>query len=171
MSPKRSKIMKRKRIKKNIEFEKNMETENDKEGVKLNNKGKKQKSNEVVSGRMTFPDNPPLYTQPLFFSQRFQKTKLDKQFAKFLNMFKKLEINIPFADAFAQMLNYVKFVKEIMSKKKKLEAYGTVNFSEIAVQLFKGSFPKNSKMRVVSLSLASLGSIHSVRHFVILGRA
>ena len=128
---------------KNIEFEKSMETENDKERVKLNNKGNKQKYNEVVSGRMTFPDNPPLYTQPLFFSQRFQKTKLDKQFAKFLNMFKKLEINIPFADAFAQMLNYVKFVKEIMSKKKKLEAYGTVNFSEIAVQLFKGSFPKN----------------------------
>ena len=45
-------------------------------------------------------------------------------------MFKKLEINIPFANALAQMPNYVKFMKEMMSNKKKLEAYGTVNLSE-----------------------------------------
>ena len=35
-------------------------------------------------------------------------------------MFKKLEINIPFGDALAQMPNYVKFMKEIMSNKKKI---------------------------------------------------
>ena len=45
-------------------------------------------------------------------------------------MFKKLEINIPFADALAQMPNYVKFMKEIMSNKRKLEAYGIVNLFE-----------------------------------------
>ena len=45
-------------------------------------------------------------------------------------MFKKLEINIPFADALAQMPNYVKFMKEIMSNKTKLEAYGIVNLFE-----------------------------------------
>ena len=41
-------------------------------------------------------------------------------------MFKKLEINIPFANALAQISNYVKFMKEIMSNKRKLEAYETV---------------------------------------------
>ena len=45
-------------------------------------------------------------------------------------MFKKLEINIQFVDALAQMSNYVKFLKEIMSNKRKLEAYGTENMSE-----------------------------------------
>ena len=45
-------------------------------------------------------------------------------------MFKKLEINIPFADALAQMINYVKLMKEIMSNKRKLKAYGTVNLSK-----------------------------------------
>ena len=45
-------------------------------------------------------------------------------------MFKKLEINISFADALAQMPNYVKFMKKIMSNKKKLEAYGIVNLFE-----------------------------------------
>ena len=53
-----------------MEVEEKMEAENDKEGVKLNNKGKKQKFDEVVPGRMTFPDNPPLYTPPLPFPQR-----------------------------------------------------------------------------------------------------
>ena len=45
-------------------------------------------------------------------------------------MFKKLKINIPFADALAQMPNYVKFIKKIMSNKKKLEAYEIVNLTE-----------------------------------------
>ena len=42
-------------------------------------------------------------------------------------MFKKLEVNIPFAEALAQMPNYVKFMKEIMSNKKKLDTYGIVS--------------------------------------------
>ena len=50
-------------------------------GVELKNKGNEQISDEVVLRRMTFPNNPPLYTPPLPFPQRFQKTKLDKQFA------------------------------------------------------------------------------------------
>ena len=39
-------------------------------------------------------------------------------------------LNIPFADALAQMPNYVKFMKEIMSKRKKLDACGTLSLSE-----------------------------------------
>ena len=45
-------------------------------------------------------------------------------------MFKKLEINIPFAVVLAQMPNCVEFMKEIMSNKKNLDAYGTVNLIE-----------------------------------------
>ncbi|XP_042992364.1 uncharacterized protein LOC122318797, partial [Carya illinoinensis] len=40
------------------------------------------------------------------YPQRFQKQKLDKQFSKFLDIFKKIHINIPFADALEQMPNY-----------------------------------------------------------------
>ena len=35
-----------------------------------------------------------------------------------------------FSDALAQIPNYVKFMKDIMSNKNKLEAYGTMNLSE-----------------------------------------
>ena len=93
-------------------------------------KEEKKENDKFILGRIMFPDNPPLFVPPLPFLQRFNKAKLDGQFAKFLNMFKKIEVNIPFVDALAQMPNYVKFMKEIMSNKKKLDAYGTVSLSK-----------------------------------------
>ena len=39
------------------------------------------------------------------FPQRLKKTKLE-QFTKFMNMFRKLEINIPCVEALAQMPHY-----------------------------------------------------------------
>ena len=44
-------------------------------------------------------------------------------------MFKKLEINIPFAEALAQMPHYAKFMKDIISKKRKLDEGGVVSLS------------------------------------------
>ena len=79
---------------------------------------------------MAFLNNPPLLTTPFPFPQRFRKAKLDEQFKKFMNIFKKLEVNIPFAEALAQILNYATVIKEIMSNKRKLDAYGTLNLSE-----------------------------------------
>ena len=46
---------------------------------------------------------------------------MDDQYSKFLNMFKKIEVNIPFAKALAQMPHYAKFMKDILSKKRKLD--------------------------------------------------
>ncbi|XP_022868497.1 uncharacterized protein LOC111388065 [Olea europaea var. sylvestris] len=43
------------------------------------------------------------YVAPIPFSQRLHKQKLDSQFGNFLEVFEKLYINIPFADALAQM--------------------------------------------------------------------
>ena len=52
---------------------------------------------------------------PVPYPQRLKKHKLDKQFTKFMDVFKKLHINIPFADALEQMPSYVKFMKDILS--------------------------------------------------------
>ena len=45
-------------------------------------------------------------------------------------MFKKLHINIPFADALEQMPNYVKFIKEILSNKRRLSDFEIVNLTK-----------------------------------------
>ena len=50
---------------------------------------------------------------PILYPQRLKKNKLDKQFTKFMEVFKKLHVNIPFTDALEQMPSYVKFMKDI----------------------------------------------------------
>ncbi|KAJ9128557.1 hypothetical protein P3X46_034882, partial [Hevea brasiliensis] len=67
---------------------------------------------------------PKAYMPPLPFPQRFE-AKLDKQFGKFLEVLKSLHVTIPFTDALAQMPSYAKFLKEILSNKKKLEEFET----------------------------------------------
>ncbi|XP_073061739.1 uncharacterized protein [Primulina eburnea] len=73
-------------------------------------------------------DNNDINTLP--FPQRARLSQLDHQFSKFLEVFKKLHINIPFADAFAQMPSYAKFLKDILTKKRKLVDFETVTLSE-----------------------------------------
>ena len=60
------------------------------------------------------------YTPVVPFPHRIQKAKKEEQFSKFLEIFKKIEINIPFAEALTQMPNYAKFLKDILNKKKKI---------------------------------------------------
>ena len=52
------------------------------------------------------------------FPQRLQKAKMEKQFSRFLVVFKKIEISLPFAEALTHMPNYAKFFKDILSKKR-----------------------------------------------------
>ena len=40
----------------------------------------------------------PAYTPAVPFPQRLQKSRREEQFSKFLDIFKKIEINIPFAE-------------------------------------------------------------------------
>ena len=61
----------------------------------------------------------PAYIPIVSFPQRLQKAKREEQFSRFLDIFKKIEINIPFAEVINQMHTYAKFLKEILSKKGK----------------------------------------------------
>ena len=71
----------------------------------------------------------PAYTPTVPFPQRLQKAKREEQFSRFLYIFKKIEINIPFAEVINQMPKYEKFLKEIMNKKRKLDEEGIVNLT------------------------------------------
>ena len=64
-----------------------------------------------------------------FLRDRSQKD-IDQQLIQFLNMFKKLHINIPFAEALAQMPKYAKFMKNILRNKRKFEDHETVMLNE-----------------------------------------
>ena len=47
-----------------------------------------------------------------------------------MEVFKKLHINIPLVDALEQMPSYVKFMKDILSRKRRLSKFETVNLTE-----------------------------------------
>ncbi|XP_017984308.1 PREDICTED: uncharacterized protein LOC108663603 [Theobroma cacao] len=79
------------------------------------------------------------------FPQRLQKQKLEKKFQKFIDVFKKLHINIPFAEAFEQMPSYVKFLKDILSKKRKLGEFETVSLTEECSAIFRNKLPPKLK--------------------------
>ena len=66
----------------------------------------------------------------ILFTQRLKQGKLDKQFVKFLDVFKKLHINILFTEALENMPSYAKFLKDILSRKCKMEEFETMALIE-----------------------------------------
>ena len=85
------------------------------------------------------------YIPPIPFPQRLRKNKLDKKFSKFLDVFKKLHINIPFADALEQMSSNTKFMKEILSNERKLEELETVLLTKEATTILQNKLPSKLK--------------------------
>ena len=69
------------------------------------------------------------YEPQVSFPQNLQKAKLKEQFSRFLDMFKKIEINIPFLEALTKMPLYAKFMKEILSRKRKIVEEGIVSLT------------------------------------------
>ena len=85
------------------------------------------------------------YTHAVPFPQRLQKANKEEQFSKFLEIFKKIEINIPFADAITQILNFAKFLKDILSKKKKIAEEGAVSLTATCSAVIQKSLPAKMK--------------------------
>ena len=82
---------------------------------------------------------------PISYPQRLKKHKLDKQFTKFMEVFKKLHINILFADALEQMPSYVKFMKDILSQKRRLEDFKIVNLTKECSSILQRKLPQKLK--------------------------
>ena len=82
---------------------------------------------------------------PIPYPQRLRKNKLNKQFTKFMEVFKKLHMNIPFADALEQMSSYVKFMKDILSRKRRLSEFETMNLIEECSAILQRKLPQKLK--------------------------
>ena len=75
------------------------------------------------------------------FPQMLQRKKKNDQFAKFWEIFKKVQINIPLIEALQQMPGYVKFLKEAVAKKKKWGHHETVNLTENCSAILQMKLP------------------------------
>ena len=91
--------------------------------------------------RKDLPDSVPAVP----FPQRLQKSKIEEQFARFLKTFQKLEISMPFTEVVTQMPLYAKFLKDILSKKRKIGREGIVNLTATCSALMKKELPEKMK--------------------------
>ncbi|KAI3450351.1 hypothetical protein Pfo_007016 [Paulownia fortunei] len=57
----------------------------------------------------------------------------------------KIHINIPFADTLEQMPNYTKFMKDVMSRKRRLVEFETVNLTEDCIAILQKKLPQKWK--------------------------
>ncbi|KAM6575407.1 hypothetical protein CsatA_023734 [Cannabis sativa] len=86
-----------------------------------------------------------LQKPPLPFPQRFKKQQHDGQFQRFLDVLKQLHINIPLVEALEQMPTYVKFLKDILTKKRRLGEFETVALTEGCSAMLKSKIPPKLK--------------------------
>ncbi|KAG9450684.1 hypothetical protein H6P81_010649 [Aristolochia fimbriata] len=89
--------------------------------------------------------NDDINVDTLSYPTRAKKDKLEDKFSKFIDIFKKLEINIPFVEALMQMPQYAKFLKEVLSGKRKIEEQGTVMLKESCSAILKNQLPTKHK--------------------------
>ena len=59
-----------------------------------------------------------------------KQSNKEKEFEKFAQIFKQIIINIPFVDAILQISSYAHFLKDIMSRKRKIENYEAIALTE-----------------------------------------
>lgn len=118
----------------------------------LKKKTEGEKREEIVGGEVVVPikvreevDLTP-ETSKVPFPKALAKKSLDKKFSKFVDVFKKLHISIPFADALEQMPIYAKFMKDILHKRRRLKGVDeTVLMTEECSAILQRKMPKKRR--------------------------
>ena len=104
----------------------------------------KQKEEELTSKA---PVVQP-YVPPVPFPGRLKQRELEAQFARFCDIFKGLQINIPLLEALKQIPSYAKFMKELLSNKRSMESVEKVMLlgeSSVAIEKKSAQLPKKLK--------------------------
>ncbi|KAK8657033.1 hypothetical protein V6N13_098967 [Hibiscus sabdariffa] len=75
------------------------------------------------------------------FPQRLKKQKQNYQFKKFFDILKHVHINLPLVEALQQMPNYAKFLKDMVSRKKRIKEFETTAATETCLALMHNKVP------------------------------
>ncbi|WCJ18012.1 Transposon Tf2-6 polyprotein [Euphorbia peplus] len=90
------------------------------------------------------PYAPPA---PYPYQPDLKKAKLDKQHAKFVELLSKLHINIPFLEGIFQMPTYMKFLKDLLHNKEKLENVSMVQLNHVCSSIIQNKQVLPKKMK------------------------
>ncbi|XP_074296623.1 uncharacterized protein LOC141626985 [Silene latifolia] len=73
---------------------------------------------------------PREYVAPVPFPQRLARPRLEKKYEKFVEILKGMNVTIPFLDMITEIPSYGKFLKELVTLKKKNGEVQTINLSK-----------------------------------------
>ncbi|XP_058784357.1 uncharacterized protein LOC131659141 [Vicia villosa] len=135
------------RLKNSAMFQSPSKTTEEESGPKdkpSNPKKKEAKEGETEEKEAPYVPPPP-YKPPILYPQRFKKSKSIGQFKKFVELLKQLNITIPFTEAITQIPSYAKFLKEILSNKKKIEDNETVTLTAECSAIIQNKMPPKMK--------------------------
>jgi len=74
----------------------------------------------------------------------------DRQFSKFMDVLKRRQINIPFTEALEQMPTYARFMKELLTKKRKIPDQETVELEAGCSVIIQNPCHRNLEIREAS---------------------
>ncbi|KAK8683877.1 hypothetical protein V6N13_039923 [Hibiscus sabdariffa] len=86
-------------------------------------------------------EKPAEVRPPPPFPQRLKKQKQDYQFKKFMDILKQVHINLPLVEALQHMPNYAKFLKDMVTRKKRIEEFETAAATETCIALMHNKVP------------------------------
>ncbi|XP_052625040.1 uncharacterized protein LOC128132484 [Lactuca sativa] len=106
---------------------------------------------------------------PPRFPSRLNKSKRESEDNEIMEMFRKVEVNIPLIDAIKQVPRYAKFHKELCTSKKKLKGNETVKVGENVSAVLQKRLPQKCKDPGVFTVPCKLGNLHVPRAMLDLG--
>nr|GEV05170.1 reverse transcriptase domain-containing protein [Tanacetum cinerariifolium]GEV05226.1 reverse transcriptase domain-containing protein [Tanacetum cinerariifolium] len=89
---------------------------------------------------------PKPYKLKILYPRHLRKEKMEAQYGKFLDMIHAIRINIPLIDVLAGMPNNGKFLKELISKKHKIEQIFAAFLSDESSTMIQTKLHPNSEI-------------------------
>ncbi|XP_074304146.1 uncharacterized protein LOC141638849 [Silene latifolia] len=90
-------------------------------------------------------EGDPLPMVKVPYPSRLRDTKTERQFSKFADMVRNIQVTIPFAELITQIPPYAKFMKDIITRKREFGEITTVAFMEESSSLISGKPPPKLK--------------------------
>ncbi|XP_022951570.1 uncharacterized protein LOC111454344 [Cucurbita moschata] len=115
-----------------------VQKEHSKDYAKIKEQPKIQTTASSGQESITYTPSPP-------FPQRIKRKKEEAHFEKFMDILKEIHINIPRVEALKQMPNYVKFLKDVLTNRRKFEEFKVVSLNEECSAILKNKIPLKEK--------------------------
>lgn len=103
------------------------------------------------------------------FPTRLSKSKCEREYNEIIDMFKKVQVNIPLLDTLKQDPRYEKFLKELCTSKKKMKGNETVKVWENVYAVLQNRLLQKCKDPRVFTFPCKLGNLHVPRAICNLG--